>query len=312
MEQTIINDKKCFNCGKTFKTSQAAARHQRRKTPCLIRDFAPEDLQNPLRCIYCNKIYVTKGNLHKHLATCKIKNGGMNILDEKVRYEQEIKNLKDQLAQQAGVETQIRDLSAELQEIRQAIGGASGAITNSRVRTTNNTKNITKNNTKNNVKNTNSHDTNNINQTINFYNYNKPKTDTLKLTQDDLLVDNTSKKLLEMIYFNKNIPENHVLWRPNIKERRLLVYKDDTWKTVAGVELAPTFTDVKNIVYFVGHDKINGGELCSSEEEFLAFYPVVREAIARFNAGEPLSNGIVMGVITENRTTVKDTIDGAK
>lgn len=97
--QTAPNNHKCLNCGKTFATAYSVDRHRNRKTPCVIRNVLPHDLHNPLRCIYCNKIFANNSNLQKHHKICVIKNGGMDLLAEKTKMEQEIKILKDTINQ---------------------------------------------------------------------------------------------------------------------------------------------------------------------------------------------------------------------
>lgn len=90
-----LNSKKCYDCGKSFTTTQAFDRHKQRKAPCLIRETAPENIHNPNRCIFCNKIFAQPQTLTRHYKNCKIKDGGTDILDEKVCYEQEIRILKE-------------------------------------------------------------------------------------------------------------------------------------------------------------------------------------------------------------------------
>jgi len=93
----LINNKKCYSCGKVFRTQANLLTHKNRKTPCLIREVAPEQVNNPNRCIFCNKIFIQKQSLTRHFKTCKIKNGGMDILVDKVKYDQEIRILKDEI-----------------------------------------------------------------------------------------------------------------------------------------------------------------------------------------------------------------------
>lgn len=38
----IVDNKKCYSCGHAFKTPTDLQRHKARKTPCLIREVAPE------------------------------------------------------------------------------------------------------------------------------------------------------------------------------------------------------------------------------------------------------------------------------
>ena len=91
----MVNEKKCYSCGKVFKTPTDFMRHRNRKTPCLIQDVKPEQVNNPLRCIFCNKIFSNNSHLVRHLKICKVKNGGMDILVDKVNYENEIRILKE-------------------------------------------------------------------------------------------------------------------------------------------------------------------------------------------------------------------------
>lgn len=87
---------KCYSCGKTFRDESDFNRHKNRKTPCLIRDIKPEDIKHPNRCIYCNKILSKQAHLERHHKTCKIKNGGMNMLFDKVKYEEAIRIMQEE------------------------------------------------------------------------------------------------------------------------------------------------------------------------------------------------------------------------
>jgi hypothetical protein len=301
----------CFDCGKTFADNKDLNRHKNRKTPCLIRNTTREHINNPNRCIYCNRIFSNIGNLRKHLKICKIKNGGMNILDEKVQYEQKIRLLEDKDRQKdeeiklsrAEIKLLREDMKNQIDQIKQLISVNNppnptiNPIVNSAVNTVNN--NIINANIINNT-------------TINFYNYDKPKVDTLKLLQDDLLTDSVTRKLIELMYFNKLIPENHVLWRPNIREYCLLVHKDGNWCNVSGESLETVLCNIKNAAYIIGHDKINGGDLHHSDDEFFKLYPAVQRAIQKFNGGDPITDGTVMEIIAENREIIKSTLNGNK
>lgn len=81
----------CFNCGKEFKDSAHLERHKKRKTPCLIRDVSEVNKKNPLRCIYCNSIFSRISNLNKHYKICKIKNGGLDKLHDKVKHDEQMR-----------------------------------------------------------------------------------------------------------------------------------------------------------------------------------------------------------------------------
>ena len=115
IEVKIANDKKCFNCGKVFKTLSNLQDHKKRKTPCIIREITPENVNNPNRCIYCNKIFSTKENLNKHFKTCKIRNGGMEVLVNKVQHDEEVKKIKEQYAEQLQhLEEKINGLAKQI------------------------------------------------------------------------------------------------------------------------------------------------------------------------------------------------------
>lgn len=91
-----IDNKKCYNCSKNFRTPAELQRHQKRKTPCLIREITEADKNNPNRCIYCNKVMSKKENLNRHLTKCKVKNGGIQTLYDKVKYEETIRIMKEE------------------------------------------------------------------------------------------------------------------------------------------------------------------------------------------------------------------------
>lgn len=86
----------CVDCGKTFRTIQHLNNHKQRKIPCIIRGVAPEQINNPNRCIFCNKIFVQHQHLTRHHKTCKLKNDRTENLINKVKYEQEIRIMKEQ------------------------------------------------------------------------------------------------------------------------------------------------------------------------------------------------------------------------
>jgi hypothetical protein len=114
MESVIVVHKpKCIKCGREFSTHQMLIKHSKRKTPCnrviectkCLKKFKqPSDLERHYRritpcepiqgnpcdatpvnaCHFCKRQLSNKACLRRHFNVCKIKNGGMALLFEKV------------------------------------------------------------------------------------------------------------------------------------------------------------------------------------------------------------------------------------
>ncbi len=223
------NNKKCYNCGKIFRTPVELHRHKNRKTPCLIREVAPEQIGNPNRCIYCNKIFAQPQTLTRHHTTCRIKNGGMNILADKVRYEQEIRILRETIERQkVEQDEKINQQRVEFQEkidnLTKQIAVPATVVVNN-INTTNNT-------------------TNNI--TINNYltpNYKfLLEGDTFKNIFRQKLVQ-TAMELIPLIWFNADHRENLSTYLVNKSTGETLAYDGSTWKVVPVGELTKGLRD---------------------------------------------------------------------
>ncbi len=264
--------KKCYSCGKIFKLVTDLERHKNRKTPCLIREIAPGDISNPLRCIYCNRIMSRASTLKKHLLTCKVKNGGMDILAEKVYNDERI----------AALENEVRQLR-EVINSRAAISGSNNI----------------------NCCNTNS------NNTIVFNNYNAPRVDTIKITTDDIASSQSiSKMLFEKVYSNKELPENHVLYLPNVREHRYMVYCDGVWKNVIGDEADAVMNEIKLVIGRFGNEKLSDrGDIYHSAESFERLPGAVKESIIRYNTyNDRLTNKGIRESMFGARNMIKDTL----
>ncbi len=120
IQDVFIDNKKCYSCGKMFRTPTNLKDHKDRKTPCVIREIAPEQIANPSRCIYCNNIFSKKSNMIAHLQVCKFKNVGNDVLIDKVQYEHEIRILKER---DATKDNQIQQLFEEMKQMKQLIEG---------------------------------------------------------------------------------------------------------------------------------------------------------------------------------------------
>ena len=221
-DEYIKNNTKCYNCGKQFKKPSDLDRHKNRKTPCLIREIAPDQINNPNRCIYCNKVLSKKEHLTRHLKVCKIKNGGMEILVDKVRNEQEIRILREQRENDKKTmedkfkekDEQIKQL-LELQQAQAAeIEDLKKAITLPTGNTINNNFNAP------------------INITIN--NYLKPSLS--HLGKNNLFTNTFKQNLVQtpmaivpLIWFNPEHPENFSIYLVNKSTKETLTYDGTNW-----------------------------------------------------------------------------------
>lgn len=224
------NHLKCFNCGKNFKCLADLNRHKSRKTPCLIREISAEDINNPNRCIYCNKILSKLSNLKTHLKTCKIKNGGIDILDDKVRHEQELRIVKEEKDRElktvkdenerdkAEYEKKIQYLMDKVSEIEKRLSDRKEIVeVNNNNVTVNGDVNITH---------------------IHVTDWANPSIQNIKLTVDQLTSTKNMQQMFFMtIYMNPNEPENHSIIPRNRKEKSVLFHKEGAWATHTGDEM---------------------------------------------------------------------------
>ncbi len=300
---------KCYNCGKVFKKASDFERHKNRKTPCLIREVAPEQANNPNRCIFCNKVLSKKEHLTRHLKSCKIKNGGMDVLVDKVRYEQEIRILKEQMEQKdkeiGNKLTEKDEQIKQLIEVQQAqaaeLEALKKAITLPAIQSA---QNIT-NNTINNI--------NNINNTVNITinNYQKPTIAGLTFTQEELAnISKLSKYLLQKLYFNPELPQNHCMYLVNKKDKSLLLY-DSAWRIVAGENTSEVIKTINGTIAEQGGTLINGpqGPYSGTDSQFTKLTPSDRQKLFNFNTfSDQLSTDDAYEVFLGGRDIVLSTI----
>ena len=75
----------CDKCNKIFNHRGAFKKHQNRKTPCEPIQGNPI-LQTPENtCHFCYRTFKNKYNVKNHFNVCRIKNGGMALLFEKIK-----------------------------------------------------------------------------------------------------------------------------------------------------------------------------------------------------------------------------------
>ncbi len=317
---------KCYSCGKSFTYAKDLERHKNRKTPCLIREVAPDQLHNPGRCIYCNKIFATRCNMLKHLSKCKIKNGGMDMLVDKVKHEQEIRILKelhdierkekDNIieAKQREMDDKIQLLMAKNNELEQkferamnngfnqAINNNAPVVNNAQV--VNNAPVVNNNNVNNNVY--------NAPVQIVINNYNNPSIEGIEITAKDLInAPKMSKFLLETMFFNPNAPQNHCMYLKNKKEKSMIIHDNGNWRSVAGENVADVVLQLKNTIDFKGSELLNGklGPYAGNDDLFTALPGADQYKIIQFNTHkDQLTQDDLNEILLDGRDTVIGTI----
>ena len=227
MEADVV--KHCYNCGKTFRTPAELIRHKNRKTPCLIREIAEGDKKNPLRCMYCNKISTKKSHLDRHLTTCKVKNGGLDKLHGKVKYEEQMCIMQEESNRKIDDVQKIVAAQAELLTAMQASHEAMAKELETLRRGTilPQTQNITVNNTM----------VNNGPVAINVNNYTSPNADhLLTFTKfNEIFMKEFAGLPVEIVYnlyFDINHPENMSLHLVNKSTGEMLTMCEGGWKTM--------------------------------------------------------------------------------
>lgn len=224
MEVEAIDNKKCYSCGKTFRTPANLALHKARKTPCLIRDISEENKKNPLRCIYCNKIFSKASNLTKHGKTCKIRNGGLDKLHDKVKHEEQMRIMKEEFEQKFSAQAEeISAQAAKMLAIEQEMEKLkAGAIVAAKPSTTNNTS-------------INNGTINNINIIVN--NYTNPNADHLLTFSkfNEIFCKEFAGLPVAIVcnlYFDQNHQENMSIHLVNKSTGEMLAMCEGNWKTM--------------------------------------------------------------------------------
>ena len=86
---------KCDKCNIIFKNISNLKRHINRKNPCEPITGDPTQPTPMNTCHFCYRKFAHKQSLHNHFNTCKIKNGGMDLLFKKIEeLTDEVKQLR--------------------------------------------------------------------------------------------------------------------------------------------------------------------------------------------------------------------------
>ena len=118
----ITGNYKCFRCGKISRTKQAYDRHNARKRPC---GLVIGESSSPFVCQYCNRGFVRKFNLDRHIQSCIfntpegyqiiVQNAVMNTMQDENKHLHEKMVLLEQISQmRSDSDKKITDLQTHL------------------------------------------------------------------------------------------------------------------------------------------------------------------------------------------------------
>lgn len=277
MEEIIPN--KCYNCGKVFRDEHNFKRHKERKTACLIREINETDLKNPNRCIYCNKIFSKKENLTRHHKTCKVKNGGLNVLYDKTRYEEQIRIIKEEKDQEIEalehkMQKMHEDHAKQMQEMMERMSKLEQKPT-------------AVNNTVNNVNNVNIDNS----VTIQINNYDKPN-------RSHLLEYERFKKMLEHeqlrlpvalvfdIYFDERRPANASVHIVDKETKHVIAMINGRWSTITLEKILMELREIGYNIAAEGYLKYRNGGTDEQKREIIKHESLVIGAL-RSNLDDP-------------------------
>lgn len=269
MDGPIIEPNKCQLCGKSFGTARDFDRHKNRKTPCVIREVPEDQRNNPNRCIHCNKIFVQKQSLTRHLGLCKFKNRVIQIPDEKIRHEQEIRVImeKQDIDNKAMVDL-IAGLTNELAEVKKKLFELEARPAT----------NITNNVKVGNIQ---------VGNVV-FSNYDSPCAADLKITSDDLHESNLLGCIIRKVFFNPERPQNHVILKPNPNDDLLIVHKDGNWIKLSGQATTTLLRTLKTEMMRIGIEAL--GRSYPRYSDFIALDEAARKTKVSFENGKEHGN----------------------
>ena len=209
----------CTNCKKVFTRKDYLKTHQNKfcKNPKFLPQneiFTEKKRGKEFSCEYCQKKYTRKDNLNRHIENyCKMKNSNEN---------------KD---------TILKDLLNEMKQLKKQILLLEN--NNNIVNSNNNSNNTINNNILNNQ----------INNHFNLVAFGKEKL-------DEIIGEEECKKILfrgfeavpqlvENVHFNKNRPEYHNCYIPNMRTKYAIVYDGNNWKLENAFDVIETLKDNK-------------------------------------------------------------------
>jgi hypothetical protein len=226
----------------------------------------------------------------------------MDILVDKVRYDQEIRILKEQReADRKEMEDRDKMKDEQIKQLMEKVTALEKVIIPIEPLTAQT------------VNNYNAPINNIINVTIN--NYTTPSINGLTIAADELNnITKLSKFLLEKLYFNPALPENHCIYLKNIKDKSLIVFDNNKWEAVCGENTSEVISKLSNSVYGNGVNLLNGdmGPYGGIDGNFVKLLPACQKSIQSFNtSADTLTHDDAYEVFLGGREAVLGTIRAA-
>ena len=173
-------------------------------------------MDNTIACDKCSKMYssISSYNRHIRLNRCKIKTNEMvcNYCDKSFKSKQSRQN--HEIKCKDTRDKEIKKLNDKIIELEKIVKSNQPSTTN----------NIVNNN-------------NNNNTQINYFINNYGNEDVSHISKRDFLrIFKTRKmsipKFIEMLHFNKDVPQNHNVYISNYKDNYALIFSDNKWKII--------------------------------------------------------------------------------
>ena len=175
-------------------------------------------MDNAITCEKCSKIYssLLSYNNHIRLNRCKIKTNEMvcNYCDKNFKSKQS--RQKHEIKCKTTHDTEIKKLNDKIIELEKMVKLSQPSTTNNIVNNNNNIVNNTQ---------------------VNYFINNYGDEDLSRITKRKFLrIFKTQKmcipKVIEMIHFNKDLPQNHNVYISNYKDNYALIFTDNKWKII--------------------------------------------------------------------------------
>lgn len=191
---------KCDNCGKIFQKNAGLVRHKNKTFPCKPNI----NLKNKPQCQFCNKLFLRKYNLERHLKNnCKGKNKQNNKLSDASMH----KIVEDLQIEKELMQKSMKDMENKIQELDKLC----------RHPTINNLNQI---NIQQNVE-------------IRLNAFGKEQFDYITDTIYKDVINKAFKsipKLIEIIHFNKDKPENQNVFISNLSNNLASIFDGNVWQ----------------------------------------------------------------------------------